>query len=83
MGRASKVFLTTDLVGQNYLSYLVPARSQLFLVRLEKTNRQQQVIFGMVTSIIAKDAVNLTVSFPLKQYSKQIISRLLKLIIWF
>ncbi|XP_066581363.1 anaphase-promoting complex subunit 1 isoform X2 [Prorops nasuta] len=58
-GRASKVLLTSDLVGQSYLSYLVPTRSQLFLVRLEKTNKQQQIIFGMVTSIAAKDAVNL------------------------
>lgn len=61
-GRASKAFLTTDLVGQNYLGYLVPARSQLFLVRLEKTNKQQHIIFGMVTSVVAKEAVNLTVS---------------------
>lgn len=58
-GRASKVLLTSDLVGQNYLGYLVPSRSQLFLVRLEKTNKQQQIIFGMVSSIVAKDAVSL------------------------
>ncbi|XP_053998022.1 anaphase-promoting complex subunit 1 [Hylaeus anthracinus] len=57
-GRASKVFLSSDLVGQSYLCYLVPHRSQLFLVRLEKTNKQQQIIFGMVTSIVAKDAVS-------------------------
>ncbi|XP_039313778.1 anaphase-promoting complex subunit 1 isoform X3 [Solenopsis invicta] len=59
-GRASKVFLTSDFVGQNYLGYLIPNRSQLCLVRLEKTNKQQQIIFGMVTSIVAKDAVNLS-----------------------
>ncbi|KAI4480329.1 hypothetical protein M0804_010327 [Polistes exclamans] len=58
-GRASKVLLTSDFVGQSYLGYLVPTRSQFFLVRLEKTNKQQQIIFGMVTSIIAKDAVSL------------------------
>ncbi|XP_017886466.1 anaphase-promoting complex subunit 1 [Ceratina calcarata] len=57
--RASKVFLSSDFVGQNYLCYLVPVRSQLFLVRLEKTNKQQQIIFGMVTNIVAKDAVNI------------------------
>ncbi|XP_043478595.1 anaphase-promoting complex subunit 1 [Leptopilina heterotoma] len=57
--KGTKVFLTTDLVGQSYLGYLVPNRSQLFLVRLEKTNKQQQIIFGMVTTIIAKDAINL------------------------
>ncbi|XP_076632222.1 anaphase promoting complex subunit 1 [Colletes latitarsis] len=57
-GRASKVFLSSDLVGQSYLCYLIPQRSQLFLVRLEKTNKQQQIIFGMVTSIVAKDAVS-------------------------
>ncbi|XP_078053194.1 anaphase promoting complex subunit 1 isoform X2 [Augochlora pura] len=58
-GPASKVFLSSDLVGQSYLCYLVPQRSQLFLVRLEKTNKQQQIIFGMVTSIVAKDAVSI------------------------
>ncbi|XP_046750016.1 anaphase-promoting complex subunit 1 [Diprion similis] len=58
-GPASKVLLTSDLVGQSYLGYLVPNRSQLFLVRLEKSNKQQQIIFGMVTSIVAKDAVSL------------------------
>ncbi|KYM96372.1 PREDICTED: anaphase-promoting complex subunit 1 [Cyphomyrmex costatus] len=59
-GRASKVFLTSDLVGQNYLGYLIPNRSQLSLMRLEKTNKQQQIIFGMVTNIVAKDAINLS-----------------------
>jgi len=29
---------------------------------LEKTNEQQQIIFGMTTSIVAKDAVSLQVS---------------------
>ncbi|XP_057330298.1 anaphase-promoting complex subunit 1 [Microplitis mediator] len=58
--KASKVFLTTDLVGQSYLGYLVPSKTQLFLVRMEKTNKQQQIIFGMSTSIAAKDAVTLT-----------------------
>ncbi|XP_012289018.1 anaphase-promoting complex subunit 1 [Orussus abietinus] len=58
-GRASKVLLVSDLVGQSYLGYLVPNRSQLFLVRLEKTNIRQHIIFGMVTSIVAKDAVSL------------------------
>ncbi|XP_025163872.1 anaphase-promoting complex subunit 1 isoform X2 [Harpegnathos saltator] len=58
-GRASKVLLTSDLVGQSYLGYLVPNRSQFFLVRLEKTNKQQRIIFGMVTSVTAKDAVSL------------------------
>ncbi|XP_077273571.1 anaphase promoting complex subunit 1 isoform X1 [Temnothorax americanus] len=60
IGRASKVFLTSDLVGQNYLGYLIPNRSQLSLVRLEKTNEQQQIIFGMVTNIVAKDAISLS-----------------------
>jgi len=51
----------SDLVGQSYLGYVIPSRSQLFLVRLEKTNEQQQIIFGMTTSIVAKDAVSLQV----------------------
>jgi len=70
-GRASKVFLTSDLVGQNYLGYLIPNRSQLSLMRLEKTNKQQQIIFGMITNIVAKDAINLSVSiYYLSAYLK-------------
>lgn len=62
LDRATKVFLTTDLVNQQYLAYLATNRSQLFLMRLEKTNAEQEIIFGKITSIYAKDAVNLTVS---------------------
>ncbi|XP_029162825.1 anaphase-promoting complex subunit 1-like isoform X3 [Nylanderia fulva] len=58
--RASKVFLTSDFVGQNYLGYLIPNRSQLYLVTLEKTNEPEQIIFGTITRIAAKDAVNLS-----------------------
>lgn len=57
--KASKVLLTKDLVGQGYLGYLVPNKCQLLLVRLEKTNKQQQIIFGMSATIVAKDAVSL------------------------
>ncbi|KAF7995485.1 hypothetical protein HCN44_006592 [Aphidius gifuensis] len=57
--KAKKVFLTSDMVGQSYLCYLITNRTQLYLVRIEKTNKKQKLIFGMITTIIAKDAVTL------------------------
>ncbi|XP_059480357.1 anaphase-promoting complex subunit 1 isoform X2 [Neocloeon triangulifer] len=59
-GGASKAFLTTDFVGQTYLCYLVPGKRELFLVKLEETNRQEQLIFCTRTSVPARDAVPLT-----------------------
>lgn len=57
--RAHKVFLTTDLIGQTYLCYLVQNLYRLSLVRLEKSSDPDKVILGMVTTIVAKDAVSL------------------------
>ncbi|CAB3377512.1 Hypothetical predicted protein [Cloeon dipterum] len=59
-GGASKAFLTTDLVGQSYLCYLVTGKQELFLVKLEQTNSMKQLIFCTRTSIPAKDAVPLS-----------------------
>jgi hypothetical protein len=57
-----RVFLSSDLVGQTYLCYLVPSLSQLFCTRLEKVNREQKLVFGVVNNITAKDAAPLPVS---------------------
>ena len=57
------MFLTTDLIGQTYFCYLIQSQCRLCLVRLEKSNDPEQVILGMVTTITAKDAINLPVSF--------------------
>nr|CAD7198790.1 unnamed protein product [Timema douglasi] len=59
VGSATKVFLSTDQVGQTYLCFLVPTRNQLFSTRLEKTNMEEQLIFGIISSIPAKDAAPL------------------------
>nr|CAD7590064.1 unnamed protein product [Timema genevievae] len=59
VGSATKVFLSTDQVGQTYLCFLVPTRNQLFSTRLEKTNKEEQLIFGIISSIPAKDAAPL------------------------
>nr|CAD7262920.1 unnamed protein product [Timema shepardi] len=59
VGSATKVFLSTDQVGQTYLCFLVPTRNQLFSTRLEKTNTEEQLIFGIISSIPAKDAAPL------------------------
>lgn len=56
------MFLSSDLVGQTYLYYLVPTLGQLFCARLEKANKEQKLIFGVVNNITAKDAAPLPVS---------------------
>lgn len=62
---AKKAFLHCDLIGQNYLCYLLcVGMKQLVIARLEKTHvstnnvSNKQFIVGVVTSIQAKDAVN-------------------------
>ena len=60
--QASRIFLTTDLIGQTYFCYIVKTQFRLYLVRLEKPNEPEQIILGMVTTIAAKDAINLPVS---------------------
>jgi hypothetical protein len=57
-----RVFLSSDLVGQTYLCYLVPVLGQLLCTRLEKANKEQKLIFGVVNNITAKDATPLPVS---------------------
>ncbi|XP_011495610.1 PREDICTED: anaphase-promoting complex subunit 1 [Ceratosolen solmsi marchali] len=59
MGQASRVFLTVDLVGQTYFCYLVQNQCRLCLIRLEKSNDPERIILGMLTTITAKDAINL------------------------
>lgn len=61
-GPSMRVFLTSDLVGQTYLCYLVSSLNQLFCTRLEKVNKEQKLVFGVVNNITAKDAAPLTVS---------------------
>ncbi|KDR08910.1 hypothetical protein L798_00564, partial [Zootermopsis nevadensis] len=58
-GPTKRVFLSSDLVGQTYLYYLVPTLGQLFCARLEKANKEQKLIFGVVNNITAKDAAPL------------------------
>ncbi|XP_068085818.1 anaphase-promoting complex subunit 1 isoform X2 [Anabrus simplex] len=58
-GPATRVFLSTDLVGQLYLCYLIPASHHLYVARVERSNEEQRLIFGVVNSIPAKDTVSL------------------------
>lgn len=55
-GQASKAFLSTDMVGQKYLCYLLPHKLQLILVRMDLTN-DNNLIFGTSYFLTAKDAV--------------------------
>lgn len=59
---ASHGFMHVDLIGQTYMCYLLPRTANLLLTRLEKSNSADTPIFGMVSSIPAKDAVSLDVS---------------------
>ncbi|XP_072170160.1 anaphase-promoting complex subunit 1-like [Diadema setosum] len=59
LGQASKVFLTSDLCGQSYLCFLLPHRHQLRCLKFSSSNDSSQLIFGSLTTLSAKDAVQL------------------------
>jgi len=54
--KASKVFITTDLMGQTYICLLISQQNSLKLIRLDQSNDGQKIIFGSVNVISAKDA---------------------------
>lgn len=58
---ASKVFLCDDLTYQWYLCYLLPVKCQLCLVQIDFSD-QNNVRFGLIGCISAKDAVAVPVS---------------------
>lgn len=59
---ASHGFMHTDMIGQSYLCYLLPHTFKLNLARMEKSHTPDAPVFGIVTSIPAKNAVELKVS---------------------
>lgn len=59
---ASHGFLHEDIVGQQFMCYILSRSSKMFMVRLEKSNDVDKVIFGMTNAIKAKDAASLPVS---------------------
>lgn len=56
---ASKIFLTDDMIGQSYLCYLLPSRTQLCMVKADIVGND--IMFGMMTSVGAKDAIDIPV----------------------
>lgn len=54
---AAHGFIHVDLIDQTYMCYVLPRTKYLQLMRLEKSNTPDTPIFGIVTSIPAKDAV--------------------------
>ena len=58
-GRTSKAFITTDLMGQDYIAFLLSQQQQLKLVRFDSSNDGRRLIFGTLNMISAKDAVPL------------------------
>ncbi|CAL1577909.1 unnamed protein product [Knipowitschia caucasica] len=57
--QASKVFLTSDFCGVQYLCLLVESHQQLRCVKYIESNEPCQCIFASVTAIPAKDAAPL------------------------
>ncbi|XP_054263292.1 anaphase-promoting complex subunit 1 [Macrosteles quadrilineatus] len=57
---ALRVFLSTDVLGQSYLCYLVKARGRLLVARLSNTNTPDpDTLVGPATAIPAVDAASL------------------------
>ncbi|KAF4523327.1 hypothetical protein B566_EDAN011807 [Ephemera danica] len=56
---ASRVFLATDLVRVERLCYVITSSAQLFMIKLDKTNQQEQLLFGSISILPALDAVPL------------------------
>ncbi|KAJ6638177.1 Anaphase-promoting complex subunit 1 [Pseudolycoriella hygida] len=54
---ATHGFIHVDLIDQTYLCYVLARSNSLQLMRLEKSNTADTPIFGMITSVPAKDAV--------------------------
>ncbi|XP_071962250.1 anaphase-promoting complex subunit 1-like [Antedon mediterranea] len=58
LGKTKKVFLTSDLCGQDYLCYLIEIHNLLKCVKFGPSNDRTSYIFGTVTSLTARDAVS-------------------------
>lgn len=59
--KASKVFLSTDFMEQEYLCFLLPQEQQLKMIRLIQSGSEEKpLIFGTSSSISAKDAESLS-----------------------
>ena len=58
-GRTSKAFVTSDLMGQDYIAFLLSQQQQLKLVRFDSSNDGKRLIFGTLNVISAKDAAPL------------------------
>ena len=54
--KASKVFISTDLMGQSYICMHLSQSQSLKLIRTEQSNDRTKLIFGSTNIISAKDA---------------------------
>ncbi|KAL1501054.1 hypothetical protein ABEB36_006453 [Hypothenemus hampei] len=54
---ASSVFLSRDMLGQQYLCYILPSRFQLSVVKVDING--DNLAFGLLTSVSAKDAIDI------------------------
>lgn len=61
-GPATKVFLIDDIIGQWFLCYVIPSTQQLNVVKIDFSH-PYNITFGIQTSISAKDAIPIPVSY--------------------
>ncbi|KAI1295436.1 Anaphase-promoting complex subunit 1 [Halotydeus destructor] len=54
--QATKLFTTTDFMGQTYLAYLLQSQQQLRMIRFDYSNDGQRLIFGAPNVISVRDA---------------------------
>lgn len=61
MSAATKVFIATNFVKQHFLCYLIPIKSQLIFVEMDRLENND-VSLGNLSSVPAKDAAYLSVN---------------------
>ncbi|XP_030854571.1 anaphase-promoting complex subunit 1 [Strongylocentrotus purpuratus] len=59
LGQATKAFLTSDLSGQDFLCFLLPRTRQLRCLKFSSSNDCTQLIFGSLTTLHVRDAIQL------------------------
>lgn len=73
---AARGFLHIDFIGQKFICYLLKKTGILMMYRLEKSNSPDIPTVGKSSSIPAKDAINISVSFKIQYFFIKFVSKL-------
>lgn len=69
---STKVFISSNFVGDRLLCYLLPKKTQLICVELEHSETNiSDITLGNVTVLLAKDAAYLPVSINYTNHKQQ------------